>query len=145
MNDQSQHVADAVIARIIAAARARAASRAASAAVSQKRRRKTLAAARQIVVTVLVRRKTAKVRTVHRRRRLGGRISAKQGRDRNYASDLATTRKSAQHRECDAEKDHGQQRNPRSRLPSLGCGIGPSTVSVADLRYDRIILLADAD
>ena len=69
--------------------------------------------------------------------------SAKQGRDRNYQA-ILPLRGKVLNTESATLKKIMDNKEIQDLIASLGCGICPN-VNVADLRYDRVILLADAD
>ncbi|MGB7343768.1 MAG: DNA topoisomerase IV subunit B [Pirellulaceae bacterium] len=138
--NNNRSTADAIIARIIAASRARAASRAASASVSRKGGAKRtllpgklsdcLTGGKQKTELFIVEGDSA-----------GG--SAKQGRDRNYQA-ILPLRGKVLNTESATLKKITENKEIQDMVSSLGCGIGPN-LDLASLRYDRIILLADAD
>jgi DNA gyrase subunit B/topoisomerase-4 subunit B len=69
--------------------------------------------------------------------------SAKQGRNRNYQA-ILPLRGKVLNTESATLKKILENKEIQDLIAALGCGIGPST-NVADLRYERVILLADAD
>jgi DNA gyrase subunit B/topoisomerase-4 subunit B len=69
--------------------------------------------------------------------------SAKQGRDRNCQA-ILPLRGKVLNTESATLKKILDNKEIQDMIASLGCGIGPS-LNLANLRYDRIILLADAD
>ena len=139
MND-NRTVADSVIARIIAAARARAASRAASDAVSRKGSGKRTLLPGKLSDCVASGKGDSEIFIVEGDS-AGG--SAKQGRDRNTQA-ILPLRGKVLNTESATLKKMMENKELQDLVAALGCGIGPA-INLANLRYDRVILLADAD
>ncbi|MDC0317016.1 type IIA DNA topoisomerase subunit B [bacterium] len=138
--NNNRSVADSIIARIIAAARARAASRAASAAVSRKGGSKRTMLPGKLSDCVSGGKGDSEIFIVEGDS-AGG--SAKQGRNRNYQA-ILPLRGKVLNTESATLKKILENKEIQDLVAALGCGIG-ANLNIADLRYERVILLADAD
>jgi len=138
--NNNRSVADSIVARIIAAARARAASRAASAAVSRKGGAKRTLLPGKLSDCVSGGKGDSEIFIVEGDS-AGG--SAKQGRNRNYQA-ILPLRGKVLNTESATLKKILENKEIQDLVAALGCGIGAS-LNLADLRYERVILLADAD
>ncbi len=138
--NNNRSVADGVVARIIAAARARAASRAASEAVSRKTGGKRSMLPGKLSDCLNSGRGDSELFIVEGDS-AGG--SAKQGRNRNNQA-ILPLRGKVLNTESATLKKMMENKEIQDLVTAIGCGIGPK-MDLAGLRYDRIILLADAD
>ena len=138
--NNNRSVADNVVARVIAAARARAASRAASEAVSRKTGGKRSMLPGKLSDCLNSGRGRSELFIVEGDS-AGG--SAKQGRDRNYQA-ILPLRGKVLNTESASLKKMMENKELQDLVVAIGCGIGPK-LDLSGLRYERIILLADAD
>ncbi len=138
--NNNRSVADSIVARIIAAARARAASRAASAAVSRKGGSKRTMLPGKLSDCVSGGKGDSEIFIVEGDS-AGG--SAKQGRNRNYQA-ILPLRGKVLNTESATLKKILENKEIQDLVAALGCGMG-ANLNLADLRHERVILLADAD
>ncbi len=139
--NSNRTTAEQIVARIILAARAREASRAASASIS----RKTATSGKLTLPGKLSdctdsRRENSELFIVEGES-AGG--SAKQGRDRNYQAILPLRGKVLNTESVPLNKVL-ENKELSDLVTALGCGIGKD-FDIGRLRYQRVILLADAD
>ncbi len=138
--NNNRSAGDTIVARVIASARARAASRAASEAVSRKGGAKRTLLPGKLSDCVSSGKGDSELFIVEGDS-AGG--SAKQGRDRNFQA-ILPLRGKVLNTESASLKKIVENKEIQDLISALGCGIGPN-FNLANLRYDRIILLADAD
>jgi DNA gyrase subunit B/topoisomerase-4 subunit B len=138
--NSNRSTGDCIVARVIAAARAREASRVASESVSRKVGGKRSALPGKLSDCLNSGRGRSELFIVEGDS-AGG--SAKQGRDRNYQA-ILPLRGKVLNTESSSLKKLMENKELQDLVLAIGCGIGPK-MDLGALRYERIILLADAD
>ena len=138
--NSNRTTAETIVARIIAAARARAVARAASDAISRKTATSKTALPGKLSDCRKAGRENSELFIVEGDS-AGG--TAKQARDAEYQA-ILPLRGKVLNTETASLKKVMDNKELQDVVTALGCGIGKS-FNISRLRYDRVILLADAD